>query len=378
MSNHSIWYRIVHKTDRKMLAWAERLRLRRLAIEATENTKARVKLIGGGYGGSKAEYRDTVLRYWSKYGIKPGKCWYDLYCNGKSEYDPRFIPDSVWLEYIIPHFNNSRVDFAYRDKGLYRRLFSGVAYPETVVKKVGDYYYDGDGEHLISREEAERLCAQEESLILKPLRGLKGQDIAFYDKAVNSSEDVTRLFDQLRPGFVAQRFVKQHPDLERVNPSSLNTIRVMSFHFHGVIHILSAQLRMGGVGSRVDNVSAGGRACAIHPDGTLFERSVTRKSAWTDETPSGIKYKDIRVPNFETVLKTAKSLHQQLPYFNIVGWDIAVGADGSPVFIEFNTSPEQNQIGCGSPTFGDLSDEVLDEVFIRKSGKKSFMRFFCR
>ena len=129
-------------------------------------------------------------------------------------------------------------------------------------------------------------------------------------------------------------------------------------------------MRIGGADARVDNVSAGGSACAVKPDGWLYEKSVTRKSTWTDETNNGIKLKDIRVPNYEGIKETIKRLHCLLPYFNIIGWDFAVGEDGIPVFIEFNTKPGQNQIGGREPTFGDLTDEVLDEVFIKKTMKK--------
>ena len=45
----------------------------------------------------------------------------------------------------------------------------------------------------------------------------------------------------------------------------------------------------------------------------------------------------------------------------------AVGEDGTPVMIEFNIKPGQNQIGGKEPSFGDLTDEVLEEVFIRKN-----------
>ena len=50
------------------------------------------------------------------------------------------------------------------------------------------------------------------------------------------------------------------------------------------------------------------------------------------------------------------------PLVRIVGWDIAVDEEGDPVFIEFNCNPGQNQMTYG-PTFGDYTDEVLEEVF---------------
>lgn len=333
--------------------------------------KQRVKK-SGGYRGTREEYLNVVLSYWKRYGVRPKRCWYALYCNGMEQYDPRFIPNTIWKHDILPYFNCLEVRSAYDDKALYKKLLKDVQQPETIVKCVGGYFINGDGECLISKEQAESLCQQEEHLICKQSMGRRGEGIMFYDGDRIDGPSLIDIFKAMGNNFVVQRIVKQHPNLERLNPGSLNTIRVMSFHYKGEIHILSAQLRIGGVGSRVDNVSAGGSACAIKPDGWLQEKSVTRKSTWTDKTPNGIKLNTIQVPNYDGIITTIKRLHCQLPYFNIIGWDFAVGLDGTPIMIEFNIKPSQNQIGGKEPTFGALTEEVLDDVYIKKSLKNVF------
>lgn len=336
--------------------------------------KARVRRIGGGYQGSAKEYRETVIRFWAKYGVKPKRIYYTLLCDGKDAYDPRFIPDPIWFQKIVPYFNCKPFAQAYSDKCLYSKLLPEVKKPDTVVKNMGGLFYRGDEDRLIPREEAERILAEEAHLILKPALGTKGAGILFYDRDDEKSRRIPALLDAMGSNYVVQRIVKQHPDLARLNPGTLNTLRVISFRFKGEVSILSAQLRIGGAGARVDNVSAGGSACAVKPDGWLQEKSVTRKSTWTDETANGVKLSTIRVPNYEAVVETIKRLHDQLPYFNIVGWDFAVGEDGTPIMVEFNTQPGQNQIGGRVPTFGDRTDEVLEDVFIKKTLKNAFIR----
>lgn len=333
------------------------------------DVKNRVNRIGGGYRGSKKEYHDVVLRYWHQYGKKPKKVWYDLYCNGLEKYDPRYVSDTIWFQDIMPHFNNIRMVPAYADKAIYNRILRDVKQPQTVVKRIGGYFYDGDGEHIISRKEAELICLKEEHLIFKPSNGSKGSGIVFYDSSGKNETEVTSIFDKVKGDFVAQRIIKQHYELQKLNPTSLNTVRLLSFHFKNEVFILSSLLRIGGAGSRIDNVSAGGSACAIYPNGWLHEQSVTRQSTWTDKTPNGIKLKTIKVPNYEKIVDAVKIAHRQLPYFNIIGWDFAVDVDGNPVMVEFNTRPGQNQISCG-PTFGYLSEEVFEEVFQNTLAKK--------
>lgn len=344
------------------------IKQKHLSYIKTRNVKEYIENIGGGYAGTEEEYRKNVLSYWKKYGKRPKRYWYTLYCNGKESYDPRFVPDSMWYEDILPYYNNLMLRWAYADKGMYSRLFRDIRKPETIVKNIAGYFYNGDGELPISREEAERLCEKEEQLIIKPsMNSGGGSGIVFYDRGNKNSLSIRDIFDSFKIGFVVQRIVKQHPDLARINKDSLNTIRVMSFRFKGEVHILSAQLRMGGPGARVDNYNAGGCACSIKSNGWLEEKAVTRESGWSDHHTSGIKFKDIQVPNYEGIIESVKKLHVQLPYFNIIGWDFAVAEDGEPVFMEFNVTPTQNQVGGGEPTFGDLSDEVFEDVFITKT-----------
>ena len=339
-----------------------------VSIELNHSVKERLKLIDGGYNGSRKEFRRRVLSYWKKYGVRPQKRWFDLYCCGMDSYDPRFITDPIWVLKIRPYFNKDSFRDAYADKCMFSRILPEVKKPETIVKNIAGYYYNGDGEQLISFEKAVSVCEQESHLIIKPSGMSKGDGILFYDKGKTDTAFIRDSFLSIGRDFVVQRIVKQHIDLAKLNETSLNSVRVISFHFKDEIMILSAQLRIGGTGSRVDNVSAGGCAVAINPDGSLFEKSVTRKSNWTDTAPNGMKFKDIKVPNYQGIIDTVRMLHKKLPYFNIVGWDFAVGEDGTPIMVEYNVRPGQNQIGCGAPTFGAMTEEVLNEVFCKKAG----------
>lgn len=358
-------YYVLKKLDGRMNRIHVAVKMKMLAEQKAQYAKKRLKMIEG-YKGNPKEYKEVVLKYWEKYGVKPKKYWFTLYNSGKDSYDPRYIPDTMWYKTILPYFNDIIMRRAYTDKAMYSRLFVDVKKPETIVKNIFGYFYNGDGDKIISRDDAIKICENEKHLIIKPsVNSGRGKSIVFYDQDDSNSLSITSIFDKFGNNFVVQRFVKQHAELSKINPTSLNTIRVVSFRFKGEIHILSTILRMGGKGSRIDNISAGGISCRIQPDGWLAEKSVTRKSEWTDHHPNGIKFKDIKIPFFDDVIKTVKRLHLELPYFNIVGWDIAVGEDGSPVMIEFNVMPEPNQISCG-PTFGELTDEVLDEVFMNE------------
>lgn len=342
-------------------------------VTKSRYAKKRIKMIGGGYKGSKKEFRETVLEFWKPYGVKPGRYWYTLYCAQLGHYDPRYIPDNIWYGKIYPYFNNIIARNTYGDKSFFDTLFADLKRPVTVVKNMAGHYYDSNM-NLMSREEAVERCLRAKHWVIKASTNTGGgKNVQFYDESGEGDKEVIeKLFQDYRVNFIVQLPVEQHPDLARIHAKSLNTVRVQSFFFKNQVYILSAMLRMGSGDSRLDNVSSGGCACLIGPDGWLVGKAVTRKSEWTDHHESGVYFKDICVPSYDRILETVKRKHKQLPYFGILGWDFAVDKDGNPVFIEVNVTSEPNQI-AGGPTFGDLTKDVLQEVFVDQTMKDYFI-----
>lgn len=341
------------------------------AFTARKAAKKRLKVINGGYQGSDAEFA-KVVEYWKPYGIKPKKYWYQMYCDGKGSYDPRYIPDSLWDSTIFPYFNNLMWGRAYADKCAYDRLFPYLNRPRTIMKNSCGRFYDGN-QKIITRKEAMQLCLKEERFIVKfTTFSSGGRDIQVFEKGEVTEESVRKLFNDYKMNFIIQALVVQHKDMAKLNDSSLNTIRVMSFFFKNQVHILSAQARIGSGGARVDNYSSGGYACNVNPDGRLSERAVSKAKGWATSHPNGFEFKDVVIPSYDKVIAVVKEEAAKLPHLNIIGWDFAVGEDGEPVFIEINVFPGQNQNGSG-PTFGDLTEAVLKDVFIDKTLGDAFL-----
>lgn len=341
------------------------------AYTARRFAKQRLKILNGGYKGSKKEFQ-KVVAFWKPYGIKPKKYWYQMYCDGRGAFDPRYIPDTLWDSAIFPYYNNLIWGRAYADKCAYDRLFPNLNRPRTIVKNSCGRFYDSE-QNIITREDAIKLCLAEKRIIFKfTTFSSGGKNIKVYESGEVTEDTVKKAFDYYQINFIVQDIVDQHEDLARIHRSSLNTLRVMSFFFKGEVHILSAQLRMGSGEARVDNYSSGGYACNVNSDGRLSERAVSKAEGWATEHPCGLKFKDIVVPNYSDVINVIKAEHPKLPHLNIIGWDFAIGKNGEPVFIEINVFPGQNQNGSG-PTFGDLTEEVLKDVFIDKTLKDAFV-----
>ena len=167
--------------------------------------------------------------------------------------------------------------------------------------------------------------------------------------------------------FIVQRVISQHDSMARLNESSVNTIRVFTYRNRGgAISALRDMtfLRVGGKGSVKDNGSSGGwLAGVVSDEGQIASMCCKFKNATQVALSECLGMDGFSIPNFQAVYPFAESLHERMPYFDLLGWDIAIGPSGEPVFIEMNVEPsvEGPQLTRG-PAFGDLIDEIMERI----------------
>ena len=345
--------------------------IRRVHMTRKYRKAARVrnKRMNGGYNCSK-EYKQIVLPYWAKYGKKPLKLWYKNYAAETKQVDPRFIPDDIWFSDILPYYSNNRFSRYGSDKCQLGIWFPDVKRPYTVAANIAGVFYDNE-RNVITADQAAKRCVEYKRFLIKPsIDSYEGRGIRFFDNEQLTEKKMLEVFEDFGCNFIAQEVIRQHPEISRLNSSSLNTLRLVTFLFEGEVYLLSAILRIGASNSRVDNVGAGGYACPIESTGRLSRRAVNRKSEWCETNDSGIRFDSIVIPSYDKAVETVKRLQRRMAHFKIIGWDIGIDDGAEPVLIEYNTAPGQNQYSCG-PTFGDITERVLEDVFIKKSLSKS-------
>lgn len=145
--------------------------------------------------------------------------------------------------------------------------------------------------------------------------------------------------------YLFQKLIIQHPEMERLNPSSVNTIRLTTVRNlkTGEIKVWPSALRIGVQGSYIDNLSQGGMIVGIDINsGRLCEYGFQRPEfgGRTNRHPdTNVSFKDFSIPFFEVAKEKAQYLHSLLRDIHSIGWDIAITADG-PLFIEGNDNWE--------------------------------------
>jgi hypothetical protein len=143
--------------------------------------------------------------------------------------------------------------------------------------------------------------------------------------------------------FLFQETVKQHPELNLLNDSCLNTIRIDTFiDSEGKIDIISAYLRLGINNCNVDNISSGG--CGVGIDlktGKLKKYGyglvqTCGAEIFTEHPVSKTRFENFSLPFFDQVKELVIKAASLVPVLRLVGWDVAIGESG-PFLIEGNS-----------------------------------------
>lgn len=312
------------------------------------------------------EQKKQIKEFWKPY-CRVSTKWAQYYSTKNGRFDPRYIPNTLYYTKIDQHFNARKLGYGFNDKNYYSRIFPNVKQPKTLVRNIGGVFFDND--YLqISIQEAIKLVVSESEVIIKPSQESgSGRGIQFVK--CEQVEQLKAFFnDRTEKNYIVQAIVKQHPLLEQVHSGSLNTIRICSVLLDDGVHILSSVLRMGVNKSRIDNVTAGGISAAIKPDGKLDKYAYTYYSGERFEKhPQGLVFDGYQIPSYNKVIETVKVLAQSIGNFRLVSWDMAVDENGDVLLIEANMRKggiNLHQFDNG-PLFGDLTNRVLDEVFVR-------------
>lgn len=311
----------------------------------------------------KAHKRE-LSPYFEERGFKVSMMFDHYFSTLNGIHSDRYLSMDLYYFYVIPALNRYDFKDAYLDKNIYSILFPDVKQPVTVFKNMHGHYYH-DGQEISFDQAVELVKDADFDMMIKPTvetcNGEGVEQITHKDEAC-----LTDLFRQYGFNFIVQQKVKQHPALQQLNPTSLNSMRLYTYRKKdGTYEFLYpyAHIRFGGKGATKDNVSQGGGTCLIHHDGLVDDRVYRFKSMTVSSLFQETGVKDLFIPAYDKVIETLKRMHQRLPYFDFVGWDVTVLPDGEPLLIEFNLVPsvEGPQMMAG-PMFGEFLDEVIDRA----------------
>lgn len=319
---------------------------------------------------SKEQKKEVNDFYTSMIGQKVPLYCHEYFYSRTGVFTKEYIPNNFYHCELIPRANVSSM-MSLSDKNLCDILLSGENVARVILKNINGYYYcDGVP---ISEEGAIHLCQDLDFVIIKPSRESKGHGVQLLkvENGVSNIQGKTigEVFKDYKTDFLIQERVKQHIDMAALNPTSVNTIRVLSYRSGMEVLIIYSVVRIGRKDRVIDNQCAGGISTTISEDGRLGKIAF---GGYSEDnivsTDSGVILDGYRLPSYDKVIEAVKRMHLRLPYFDLVGWDMAVQEDGEPVLIEFNTNPGLSQSAFKSG-MGKYTERVITELWKRPNTK---------
>ena len=303
--------------------------------------------------------------------------WVQVYSDKTGIYSPEYVGSDI-------HYYNvewSRIDYdylrAFLDKNYMDVVLPCVKHPVTLIRKIHGQYLDVDFNPMSKPQAIDKLYENlDPGIVVKISRSSSGGKGVRFPGKGSTKEDISEALD-VDPDVAVQLVMRQHPEMAKMNASSVNTIRIICIILDGESIPLSAVVRIGNSGSRVDNFSSGGVGCGVKPDGRLNDCGYTQKGERYDVHPNGFVFSEGFVPNFDKVLEAVKRCHMCVPMFGVASWDIAIDEDGEPVLIEYNVGGagiDIHQYNNG-PLYGKYRERIISDAFNNYAERSATLDF---
>jgi hypothetical protein len=187
-----------------------------------------------------------------------------------------------------------------------------------------------------------------EKMVLKPVLGLMGKEIHFisfdnvdsFEKKIKSAVHSSISDDFEEDQFIVQEVIKQNPEMDKISPHSVNSIRIITFLCgDGKVEFLAAMLRTSSSTYPIDNYSSGGIVVGINMEtGKLKKEGFLKPSYGTTVTKHPVthtEFHDFQIPYWDELKIIATKAQKIFHQLKSIGWDFAITSDG-PLIIEGN------------------------------------------
>lgn len=307
--------------------------------------------------------------FWkTNYGKKISNKWHRIYESINGQYCVDYFPEMLYTTKLEPLLNDYRYAEVLADKA-FVDTFAGVVHcnaPETIVLRSKGIFYDYK-RRVITIDKARTLLRNyKKDIVIKPTTD-SGSGKAIRIVRADDLKTVVRDLEHFGKDYVMQAVINQHDIFKSLNPTSVNTLRVMTYILNDNIYHIPLACRMGSNSSNVDNIHAGGLGVGVNDNGSMHSTAYQLGYGNSDKSfvkhpVTGVTFADIMLPSIKEVIEKAYELHGRLPHLGVISWDFTVDNNCEPVLIELNLWNQGiwfPQIVHGKGAFGDNTIGVL-------------------
>ena len=305
--------------------------------------------------------KNEVNEFWK--GMMRSNCYetHELAQAVTGKFDPSICSEMLFRTNIELKLNDFKLKWGWSDKNYFDMYLPHIPMPNTIARNVNGVWLDHQY-RPVSQNDLKNILANYDRVIVKPsIENGFGKSVKMYEKG-----EYDNIIKDFRSNFLVQQVFEQHASVATFNESSVNVVRVISLSLNGQVSPVNYALRCGAPGSITDNqITDDGRGMfiiGVNPDGSLKDKAVFSCGEMIDKAPNGINFSDVTLPNFPEALKMTTGIHEMMPHFGFMGFDVCFAKDGTPTIMEYNIKGPgvlYYQYVNGA-LFGERTQEVID------------------
>lgn len=229
--------------------------------------------------------------------------------------------------------NANSIVVKYNQREYRERFYDKPTFNTTFDKWLGRAWLD-----LRTASEADfvEFVAHHDPIMVKVVDSMSGAGIEKHGG--DDLADAHALYRELmgKRQFLVEAFLKQHPGMSALCPTSVNSLRMITFFDGTDVHVMEAVLRMGN-GADVDNYGRGGMYTVLDEKTGIANYGAFDKYAntFTVHPQTGTPIVGFQVPLYDEVLAMLDTVSRIIPEIPYVGWDVAI-TPNRPAIIEGN------------------------------------------
>lgn len=205
-------------------------------------------------------------------------------------------------------------------------------------------------------------------VFVKPLRGSmgKGANIVKFSSEDENHQNFEKLC--LYGPYIVEEMIVQCGEMNRLNSSSVNTVRISILQYEGTRKIMWTYLRVGRAGAVVDNAGSGGMFCRIDTkSGRLTGHAVNENGEFFICHPdSHVKFDGFLIPQWDKVLEFSTKIADEMRHLHYISLDIAV-AEAGPCLVEGNCNGQFFFVqGCSQHGQRETYEKFLDDFRMKR------------
>ena len=253
------------------------------------------------------------------YGFSPYE--YFSYNLVNKEFNSRraFLSDREVMN-IVHRYNDSKEIKILNDKFKTYQMFSAYYGREAICV-----------EHEEDRSRFMSFAAGKQAVVKKIVNEAMGRGVELIpiEEGLNLDELFTSLIE-IQKKLIIEDLIIQHNDMAAFNPSSVNTIRIITFNTTKGIIAPFCFLKVGRKHSFVDNGGAGGLLVGVDIDTGITNTQARDElgTVYEIHPDSGKRFKDFVIPEFDQAIALALKASNMIPNVKYIGWDLAYTNEG--------------------------------------------------